>query len=118
MSSCAPLVRSPVKTQLFGGQRGARPPPVGVMQLARLSETSPNQRSKFAPARWFVFTNGIRPCPLGFVSPVQVWPPSGDSQIRVPVVANTTFGSSGETSIELIPPARNPADVQIPPPSV
>src|SRR4029077_5139668 len=90
--------------------------------------TSPYQRSKtlFAPTfeRWFVTTNGMRPCAIGVTlnSIGQVTPPSSDSKMRTPVTPKSTFGSSGETAIEQgpsgVPPAPIGPPVHVVPPSI
>jgi len=74
--------------------------------------------------RWFVTTNGMRPCAFEATlnSVGQVAPPSSDSKTRTPTTAKSTFGSSGDAAIEHGPPGVPPAPTgpptQVRPPSV
>src|SRR6185295_12588632 len=126
VSSCAPVGRVNEPTQLFAvGQRG---PATNDVHVARYRPTSPHQRSKtsLAPAfeRWFVTTNGMRPCAAlaTLNSRAHVAPASSDSKNWSPATRKITFGSSGDAAIEHGPPGR-PAEVsaaagQFAPPSV
>src|SRR5258706_3510757 len=124
VSSCAPTERVNGPAQLLAvGQRG---PAANDVQVARYTVTSPHQRSKtlLAPwsERWFVTTNGMRPCaaPATLNSRDQEAPASSDSKNWSPAVRKITFGSSGDAAIEHGPPGRpaavSAAVVQVAPP--